>query len=112
MKFHSVDEYIASFPASTRKQLLHLKKIILEACPNAEELISYNMPAYKQKKVLVYFAAYQNHIGFYPTSSGVKHFLNELKPYKTSKGAIQFPLHQTLPKDLIQRIVEFRMEEE
>jgi uncharacterized protein YdhG (YjbR/CyaY superfamily) len=70
------------------------------------------MPAFKQKRVLVYFAAYQHHIGFYPTSSGVKHFLGELKRYKTSKGAIQFPLDQPLPKDLIERIVQFRMEEE
>lgn len=111
MKFQSVDEYIASFPASTRKQLSQLRKIIQAACPNAEEVISYNMPAYKQKKVLVYFAAYQHHIGFYPTSSGVKQFLDELKSYKTSKGAIQFPLHQPLPKALIQRIVQFRIEE-
>jgi uncharacterized protein YdhG (YjbR/CyaY superfamily) len=89
-----------------------LRTIIKEVAKDCMETISYNMPAFKLKKILVYYAAYKNHIGFYPTSQPIIAFEEELKPYKTSKGAIQFPLDKVFPKELIQRIVKFRMEME
>lgn len=88
-----------------------MRSIITSVIPEADEVISYGMPALKTKKVLVYFAAFNNHIGFYPTASGIKAFEKELKPYKHSRGAIQFPLDQPLPADLIKRITIFRKKE-
>jgi uncharacterized protein YdhG (YjbR/CyaY superfamily) len=88
-----------------------LRKTIKEAAPQAEELISYNIPAFKQNGVLVYYAAYKNHIGFYPTSSPMKVFKKELANYKTSKGAIQFPIEKAIPKTLVSRIVKYRVKE-
>lgn len=108
----SVEEYITSFPAETEKVLQELRTIIKSAAPRAAEVISYHMPAYKQNGVLVYFAACKHHIGFYPTSSPINVFKEELKNYKTSKGAIQFPYDQPLPKNLITQIVEFRVKED
>jgi uncharacterized protein YdhG (YjbR/CyaY superfamily) len=105
-----VDTYITQFPEKTQIKLLEIRKIILEAAPKAEEVISYKMPAYKQKGILVYFAGYQNHIGFYPTGNGIEAFKHEFGNYKWSKGAIQFPLDQPLPAELITRIVHYRME--
>lgn len=107
----NVDEYIAAFPAETQQLLKKLRKTIREAAPQAEELISYQMPAYKQNGMLVYFAGYANHIGFYPTSSGIRFFSKELSAYKTSKGAVQFPLDKALPFNLIKKIVKFRVKE-
>ena len=106
-----VPSYISGFPVGTRKLLRQLRKCIREAAPKAEELISYGMPAYKQDGVLVYFAGYEKHIGFYPTASGVKNFHKELSNYKTSKGAIQFPLTATIPVDLVTKIVTARVKE-
>lgn len=111
VKFNSVDEYISYFPTETRHILNELKRIIGKAAPNAEEKISYNMPAFFQNGVLVYFAAYKNHIGFYPTPSGVKAFQKEITKYKSSKGAIQFPIDEPLPAKLITQIVKFRLQE-
>jgi uncharacterized protein YdhG (YjbR/CyaY superfamily) len=110
-KFKDVETYIAVFPEETQKQLQQLRNIIKKAAPTAEEVISYNMPAYKLNSILVYFAGYENHIGFYPTSSPMQVFAAELTAYKTSKGAIQFPLNEPLPTDLIKRIVKFRIEQ-
>ncbi|MFY7825840.1 MAG: iron chaperone [Flectobacillus sp.] len=110
-KFLSVDEYESQFPAEVQLKIGQIRKIIQETAPEAQECISYNMPAYKYKGVLVYFAAYKNHIGFYPTGSGIKHFESELGPYKWAKGSIQFPLNQEIPFDLIQKIVTYRLEE-
>lgn len=78
---------------------------------DAKEVISYGMPAYRQNQILVYFAGYSKHIGFYPTSSGIEAFKEELSVYKTSKGTVQFPLDKPLPLDLISNIVKFRQEE-
>lgn len=89
-----------------------IRKAIQQAAPAATECISYNMPAYRQHGVLVYFAGYKNHIGFYPTSSPIKIFAEELKAYKTSKGAIQFPLNKPIPAALVKKIVKYRMEED
>lgn len=88
-----------------------LRATIKQAAPKAEEVISYNMPAYKQDGVLVYYAVNQKHIGFYPTSSPIEVFKEELKDYVTSKGAIQFPMEKSIPKTLVKKIVKFRLNE-
>ena len=112
VKFKSVDEYISTFPAGTKDILEAVRETVKEAAPQAIEVISYNMPAIKLNSVLVYYAAYKQHIGFYPTSSPIKVFESELSAYKWSKGAIQFPIDQPMPFDLISRIVKFRAQEE
>ena len=105
----NVDEYIASFPSATKAALENLRKTIKSAAPHAEESISYAMPAYKYNGVLVYFAGYKNHIGFYGTPSGHDAFKNELSIYKSGKGSVQFPLNKPLPLKLITQIVKFRV---
>lgn len=109
IKVINIDEYIAGFPDDIQKLLQKIRAIICKAAPHAEEVISYGMPAYKQHKVLVYFAACKNHIGFYPTGSGIEAFKDELTAYKFSKGAIQFPFDKPLPSALITKIVKFRI---
>lgn len=107
-----VEAYIAAFPPETQEKLQQMRAIILKNAPFAEEVLSYRMPAYKQDgAMLVYFAAYKTHIGFYPTPSGIEAFKNDLAPFKYSKGAIQFPLERKLPAQLIGRIVKFRVTE-
>jgi uncharacterized protein YdhG (YjbR/CyaY superfamily) len=110
-KFKTVDEYIYTFPASTQKILKDIRKTIHDAAPKAEDVISYNMPAAKLNGILVYYAAYENHVGFYPTGSGIEAFKNQLEDYKFSKGAIQFPIDKPMPLNLITKIVKFRMKE-
>jgi uncharacterized protein YdhG (YjbR/CyaY superfamily) len=88
-----------------------LRRAIKETAPYAVEAISYQMPAFKLKGNLVWFAAYEKHLGFYPKPSGIEAFNTELAPYKTSKGAIQFPLDKPIPLDLVRRIVAFRVKE-
>lgn len=110
VKFTTVDEYHANQALEIQEKLTELRSLIKATVPDVVETISYNMPAFKRKKILVYYAAYKNHIGFYPTSQPIIVFKDELKPYKTSKGAIQFPINQELPKELIQAIVKFRLE--
>ncbi len=107
----NIDEYISSFPEDIQAILEKLRETIRETVPDAEETISYQMPAFKLGKVLVYFAAYKNHIGFYPTPSGIEAFKTELSGYETSKGAIRFPIDKPLPYDLVKKIVEFRAKE-
>ena len=104
-----VSAYICQFPEDTAKMLKKLRACIQSTAPNAEEHISYGMPAYKQNGPIVYFAGYAKHIGFYPTGEGIKHFEHQLTAFKTSKGAIQFPLNQPLPIDLIRDIVKHRV---
>ena len=107
-----VDSYIATFPPATQKLLQQIRKTIVDAAPQAEESISYGMPAYKiSGRPLVYFAGYENHIGFYATPTGHKEFEAELSRYKQGKGSVQFPLNEDLPTNLIRRIVAFRMQE-
>jgi uncharacterized protein YdhG (YjbR/CyaY superfamily) len=108
----SVDEYIGSFPKATQRLLGELRKVIKAAAPEAEEVVSYSMPAYKQNGILVYFAGCKNHIGFYPTASGIINFSKEIEKYTWSKGAIQFPISQKLPLGLIRQIVKFRVMED
>ena len=110
-KFKSVDEYLSAFPVRTKKVLQQVRSTIKKAAPNAEEVISYNMPAFKFKSVLVYYAGYDNHIGFYPTASGIENFKKEFAIYKWSKGAVQFPLDEPMPLKLITKIVQFRVNE-
>ena len=106
----NVDSYIASFPPATQKLLVQMREAIRAVAPQAEESISYRMPAYKlNKKPLVYFAGYKNHIGFYATPTGHEAFKEELSNYKQGKGSVQFPLNEPLPLKLIRRIVAFRV---
>lgn len=107
----NVDAYIASFPESTQKRLEQIRTLIKKAAPKAEELISYQMPAYKYHGVLVYFAGYKNHCGFYAAPTAHEAFKKELKVYKTGKGSVQFPNDQALPTALITKIVKFRVKE-
>jgi uncharacterized protein YdhG (YjbR/CyaY superfamily) len=105
----NVDGYIAGFPENTQKLLVQLRALITKAAPQAEEGISYQMPAYKFHGPLVYFGGCQNHIGFYPTGSGISNFSKELSAFKTSKGTVQFPLDKKLPASMISQIVKFRV---
>ncbi|MFI5204803.1 MAG: iron chaperone [Flavobacteriales bacterium] len=107
----NVDEYIAGFTEDTRVLLEQLRATIQKAAPKAEEVISYQMPAYKLNGMLVYFAGYKNHIGFYPTASGTRVFKKEIAGYKNSKGTVQFPLNKPLPRALITKMVKFRVKE-
>jgi uncharacterized protein YdhG (YjbR/CyaY superfamily) len=107
----TIDEYIAFFPEDVQAKLRELRAVIQAAAPDALEKIGYQMPTFYLEGNLVHFAAYQNHIGFYPAASGVAHFMDELAAYKTSKGAIQFPIQQPIPLDLVTRIVKFRAAE-
>ena len=107
----SVDAYISTFPSDIQNKLQTLRACIRKAAPRAEEIISYRMPAYRYHGVLVYFAGYKNHIGFYPTGSGVQEFKKELSVYKGAKGSVQFPIDQPIPTTLIARIVKFRLRE-
>ncbi|MGE0073638.1 MAG: iron chaperone [Sphaerochaetaceae bacterium] len=107
----TIDAYIEQCDPSLQPALVEMYSIIRDAVPEATEKISYGMPAFFLKKNLVYFAASRNHIGFYPTSSGVEAFKDELGPYKWSKGTIQFPWDKPLPVELIRKIVRFRVKE-
>jgi uncharacterized protein YdhG (YjbR/CyaY superfamily) len=110
-QYTTIDEYIRSFPWDIQSILEKLRQAIREAAPESVEVISYNMPAFKQNGILVYFAAHKNHIGLYPTASGIVAFKAELAPYKWSKGAVQLPLDKPIPLELVGRIVTFRVRE-
>ncbi len=108
----SVDDYISGFPKETQELLEKVRATIKEVAPEAEEVISYSMPGYKLKTMLVWFAGFKNHIGFYPKgSSAIVAFKKELTKYKTSKGAIQFPMDKPMPVALIKKMVKFRVAE-
>lgn len=107
----SIDEYIAAFPENVQEKLQLIRKTIKEAAPEAEEAISYQMPTFKYKGNLVYFAAYKNHIGFYPAPRENEAFREELSAYKGAKGTLQIPLDEPVPYDLISRITKFRAAE-
>ena len=109
--FKSIDEYIAAQPDRNIPVLEKIRKTIKGMVPEAEETISYQMPTFKYFGVLVYFAGFKNHIGFYALPSGNAAFQKELSKYKTGKGSIQFPLDKPIPYDLIRKIVQFRMQE-
>lgn len=111
VKYNDIDTYIASFPPEIRKELEKIRIVIRKAAPEATEAISYGMPTFKQKGNLVHFAAFKNHIGFFPTPKPIEVFSKELAEYVTSKGTIRFPLNKQIPYDLIAAIVKFRVEE-
>jgi uncharacterized protein YdhG (YjbR/CyaY superfamily) len=108
---NDIDTYISAFPAEIQVILERLRVTIKKAAPEAVEVISYKMPAYKLNGILVWFAAHQKHIGFYPGARPIVVFEDELEAYKTSKGAIQFPVEKPLPLELITEIVKFRVNE-
>ncbi|GJQ33512.1 MAG: hypothetical protein HBSAPP04_23510 [Ignavibacteriaceae bacterium] len=108
----TIDEYISEADESVRGILQQMRGIIAEASPGTTECISYGMPAFRLRRVVVYFAAFKNHVSLFPGASGVATFADELKQWKWSKGTIQFPLDQPLPVELIKRIVAFRLKEE
>ncbi len=106
------EEYIQPFPVEVQNILKKVREVVFEKAPDAEESISYSMPAYKlYGKRLVYFAGYKNHIGFYATPTGHEEFKKELSGYKQGKGSVQFPLNLPIPYNLIEQIVEFRVHE-
>ena len=109
--YQSIDEYIATFPEPIQALLQDLRATIKAAAPDAQEIISYQMPAFAQKGNLVYFSAGKNHIGFYPTPSAIKAFADELSVYKGAKGSVQFQFDEPLPLELIGRMVQFRVAE-
>jgi uncharacterized protein YdhG (YjbR/CyaY superfamily) len=109
--FLTVEEYIALHPAPVRKGLTLIRKTIKSAAPGAEEMISYQMPAYKLNGMLAFFSATKNHYGFYPTSGPIIAFRDKLKSYETSKGTIRFPLDKTIPIKLIAEIVKWQVKE-
>jgi uncharacterized protein YdhG (YjbR/CyaY superfamily) len=109
--FLSIDEYIATFPEEIQKILQELRATIKANAPKAEEKISYQMPTFALKGNLVHFAAFKNHIGFYPTPSGIEAFKQELSRYESAKGSVQFPMDELLPLELIGKIVRFRVAE-
>jgi len=109
----SIDEYIAEFPGETQAVLEELRTLIKAAAPEATETISYAIPTFDlHGRHLVHFAGYERHIGLYPGASGIAAFKDELTPFKSAKGSVQFPLGRLLPTDLIRRMVAFRVAEE
>jgi len=109
---NTIDEYIAGLPVQTQKVMRQIRTTIKKAAPEAEEKISYAMPTFTLNKTyLVYFAAYEKHIGLYPAPIGIETFKKELSIYKTGKGSVQFPLDKPMPLALITKIVKFRVKE-
>ena len=109
--FETIDEYISSFPKNVQDILQQLRQTIRDSAPNSSESISYQIPTYKLNGSLVHFAAYKNHVGFYPTPSGINEFREELSDYEIAKGSVKFPLNKPLPINLIREIVKFRVTE-
>jgi uncharacterized protein YdhG (YjbR/CyaY superfamily) len=107
----NIDEYIAGFPENIQEILVKIRSTIRKAAPGAEEKISYQMPTFTLNGNLVHFAAFKEHIGFYPTPSGTKKFQKELSAYKGGKGSIRFPLDEPIPFALIEKIVRSRVKE-
>jgi uncharacterized protein YdhG (YjbR/CyaY superfamily) len=111
-QYESMDGYIRSFPEHIRPILEEMRRTVQAAAPDATEAISYQIPTFKLNgRNLVHFAAFSNHIGFYPTSSGIRAFEGELASYSISKGTVRFPLGEPIPHDLVRRIVAFRVRE-
>jgi len=108
----NIDEYIAGFPADVREILEKIRMTIGRAAPDAEEKISYRMPAFTLRGNLVHFAAYKNHIGLYPAPTGTVEFNKELSVYRAAKNSVRFPLDRPIPFDLISQIVKLRVKED
>jgi len=110
-KIQTIDDYISSFPKNIQDILEQIRQIIKESASKSEETISYGIPTFKLNGNLVHFAAFKNHIGFYPTPSAIKLFKKELLPYKQAKGSVQFPLDNPIPFEIIKKIVKQRVKE-
>jgi uncharacterized protein YdhG (YjbR/CyaY superfamily) len=108
IKAKNIDEYIAGFPEDIQQILEELRATIKKAAPGAEETISYGIPAFKLNGMLVWFAAFKNHIGFYPTPTGIEAFKKELSVYNEGKGSVQFPIDKPLPLNLVTKMVKYR----
>jgi len=111
MKPQNIDEYIAATPKETQKRLRDIRNCIRKAAPGADEGLKWSMPAFSYKRILVTFAVFKNHIGFYPTPSAVETFAPALAQFKTARGSIQFPHDRPLPLPLIREITAFRVHE-
>jgi len=110
-RYDTIDEYIEAFPDNIRAVLKDIRHTVHTAAPGATEAIAYQMPTFRLHGNLVHFAAFKNHIGFFPTPSGIEAFKQEIAQYKWAKGSVQFPLAKPIPYDLIARIVKYRVEE-
>jgi len=106
-----IDEYIGKFPSNVREKLEQMRQTIRKVAPDAEEDIRYGIPTFRLNGNLVHFAAFKNHIGFYPTPAGIEAFHQELSEYEMTKGAIRFPLDKPIPYGLVSRIVKYRVAE-
>lgn len=111
MKPETIEDYIAASPAEAQNKLQQLHECILNAAPGATQELKWNMPAYSYKRILVTFAIFKNHIGFYPTPSVISFFAKQLTDYKTAASSVQFPLNKPLPLNLVSKMVEFRVNE-
>jgi uncharacterized protein YdhG (YjbR/CyaY superfamily) len=109
--FKDIDSYIIAQPIEVRERVEKIRHAIKSAAPKAEEVISYNMPAFKFHGMLVYFAVFKHHIGFYPFTTAITEFQKELSIYKGAKGSVQFPLDRPIPITLIKKIIKFRVKE-
>lgn len=107
----TIDDYISGFDPDVKSKLEEIRAVIRKAAPQAEEAINYQIPTFSLNGNLVHFAAFKNHIGFYPAPSGIEAFKKELSFYEGAKGSVQFPMDQALPTALISKIVKFRVEE-
>jgi uncharacterized protein YdhG (YjbR/CyaY superfamily) len=110
-QIQTIDEYIEQFPGEIQDILQKLRQVIRESAPEAKEAISYRIPTFKLNGNLVHFAAFKDHISFFPTSSGIAAFKRELSAFKTSKGTVRFPLGTPIPYDLVKKIVKLRVRE-
>lgn len=111
MSVKKIDDYIAAFPKDTQTVLKKMRATIRKAAPKAEETINYQIPTFTLQGNLVHFAAFKNHIGFYPTPSGIEKFKEELSVYEGAKGSVKFPLDKPMPYALVTKIVKFRVKE-
>jgi uncharacterized protein YdhG (YjbR/CyaY superfamily) len=108
---NNIDEYIAAFPHDVQEVLEQIRATIKKVAPDSEEAIKYQIPTFVLNGILVHFGAFSNHIGFYPTPSGIDAFKHELAEYKGAKGSVQFPINEPMPLNLIEKIVKFRVKE-
>lgn len=108
-KIETIDQYISGFPQEIQVIMQQVRQTVLDAAPQAKESISWKMPTFKMKTILVQFAGHKQHLGFYPWPETIERFKNELSDYKTSKGGVQFPYNKQIPYDLIKRMVEYNV---
>ena len=110
-KFKTVDEYILTFPKEVQEKLCKIRETVKKAAPGSEEVISYQIPAFRQNGILLWFGAFKNHIGLFPTSKAIQKFSKDLSPFKTTKGTIHFPFNKKIPFGLISKITKYRLKQ-